>query len=210
MEAPIKSENRAGRKPEHRHTIAAARQHGGTVPTRTYTPGTGYTGDDSFTFTASDGTATSASATVSLVIYPPDADQTTSRLAITSPAEDTVILTQVEVQGFALDPDFSHYELQLRPVAAAGATASAWTTITSDIRRIGIGSTADALGMLNAGMMRNGLYELRVQLHTNDVTIAGQMDVAARSAYLHALDRTMIFPRINSSMTFSISPLIVA
>ncbi|MDR1282289.1 MAG: cadherin-like domain-containing protein, partial [Opitutaceae bacterium] len=163
--------------------IATQPAHGaltGTAPTLTYTPDTGYTGDDSFTFTASDGTATSAPATVSLVIYPPDADQTTSHLAITSPAEDTVILTQVAVQGFALDPDFARYELQYRPVAAAGATASAWTTITSDIRRIGVGSTAGALGTLNAGMMRNGLYELRVLLHTASGTPATRESPAVR------------------------------
>ena len=43
----------------------------GTTPTLTYTPDAGFSGDDSFTFTASDGQATSDPATVTITVEPP-------------------------------------------------------------------------------------------------------------------------------------------
>lgn len=43
----------------------------GTAPNLTYTPGAGFTGEDSFTFTVSDGQATSAPATVTITVNPP-------------------------------------------------------------------------------------------------------------------------------------------
>jgi hypothetical protein len=51
------------------YTVATAPQHGtlaGTPPALTYTPVANYYGSDSFTFTASDGTATSNVATISI------------------------------------------------------------------------------------------------------------------------------------------------
>ncbi|GGX54574.1 hypothetical protein GCM10007392_22480 [Saccharospirillum salsuginis] len=42
----------------------------GTVPDLTYTPDADFTGDDSFTFTVGDGSATSAQATVSITVTP--------------------------------------------------------------------------------------------------------------------------------------------
>ena len=53
------------------YAIATSPTHGalsGTAPNVTYTPTTGYHGADSFTFTASNGTNTSAAATVSLTV----------------------------------------------------------------------------------------------------------------------------------------------
>ena len=44
---------------------------GGTGPTRTYTPNTGYVGDDTFTFKANDGTVDSNIATVSIFVAQP-------------------------------------------------------------------------------------------------------------------------------------------
>jgi hypothetical protein len=52
-------------------TVATPPQHGnlsGTAPALTYTPDTGYFGNDSFTFTVSDGQATSAPGTVSITV----------------------------------------------------------------------------------------------------------------------------------------------
>ncbi|AWI08089.1 fibronectin type III domain-containing protein [Ereboglobus luteus] len=138
----------------------------GTPPSLTYTPDANYTGGDSFTFKINDGGMDSAPATVSLDIYPPDADSTTRRLVITSPADNATLLTRTEIKGSALDPDFDRYELQYRPVAAAGSAPASWTTFARDIRRVGVGGTPGTLGHLEPGMMRNGVYELRILLHT--------------------------------------------
>jgi uncharacterized repeat protein (TIGR01451 family) len=53
--------------------IASAPSHGslsGTGANRTYTPQSGYSGTDSFSFTVNDGVATSPAATVSIVVTP--------------------------------------------------------------------------------------------------------------------------------------------
>ncbi|MEI6603804.1 MAG: DUF6288 domain-containing protein [Verrucomicrobiota bacterium] len=53
------------------YTIVSQPTHGalsGTAPNMTYTPATNYSGTDSFTFTASDGSNTSAVVTVSIVV----------------------------------------------------------------------------------------------------------------------------------------------
>lgn len=54
------------------YTVVTQPAHGvlsGTVPNLTFTPTTDYLGDDQFTFTVSDGTTTSAAATISLTVY---------------------------------------------------------------------------------------------------------------------------------------------
>ena len=57
------------------YSIVTQPQHGtitgGTGQVRTYTPTAGYTGSDSFTFRANDGTANSNTATVSLTVIDP-------------------------------------------------------------------------------------------------------------------------------------------
>ena len=53
------------------YTVTAGPAHGtlsGTAPNLTYTPDSGYFGSDSFQFTASNGTATSAPATIALTV----------------------------------------------------------------------------------------------------------------------------------------------
>jgi len=55
------------------YAVVAGPAHGtlsGTAPNLTYTPSAGYVGPDSFTFTVSNGTYTSAPATVSLTVNP--------------------------------------------------------------------------------------------------------------------------------------------
>ncbi len=54
-------------------SVAGGPSHGtpsGVAPILTYTPASGYSGADSFTFVASDGTANSALATVSITVNP--------------------------------------------------------------------------------------------------------------------------------------------
>jgi hypothetical protein len=72
----------------------------GTPPDLTYTPAANYSGSDSFTFTASDGTADSAPATVSLSVTPVnDAPLATDQSRTT--AEDTA----VAITLVGTDPD---------------------------------------------------------------------------------------------------------
>lgn len=86
------------------YSIAASPGHGvlsGTVPNVTYTPTTGYTGPDSFTFTATDGIATSGTATVTI-----DVGGTGNR----RPVADSQALTATEDTAQAItlagsDPD---------------------------------------------------------------------------------------------------------
>jgi len=56
------------------YTVTAAPAHGtlsGTAPNLTYTPAAGYTGPDSFSFTANNGVVTSNTATVSITVQQP-------------------------------------------------------------------------------------------------------------------------------------------
>ncbi|TWT45733.1 hypothetical protein RAS1_21620 [Phycisphaerae bacterium RAS1] len=64
------------------YSVVSQPQHGaltGTPPGETYTPATGYSGPDGFTFKASDGAAESNTATVSITVLPPGGDAAGSR-----------------------------------------------------------------------------------------------------------------------------------
>ena len=70
------------------YTVTSAPGHGslsGTAPNLTYTPAAGYSGPDSFAFTATNGVATSAAATVAITVNGPVAS-----VAGVSPAQGTV------------------------------------------------------------------------------------------------------------------------
>jgi len=72
------------------YSIATSPTHGGltgTPPNVTYTPNFGYSGPDSFTFTANDGQTNSAPATISITVNPPLAG------LIINPVWDTTILS---------------------------------------------------------------------------------------------------------------------
>lgn len=62
----------------------------GTAPDLTYTPDNGFVGDDSFTFTVSDGMATSASATVDITIAAPSSSALINDTGITVCADASV------------------------------------------------------------------------------------------------------------------------
>jgi len=85
-------------------TLTAAPTHGtltGAPPDLTYTPARHYFGPDSFTFTATDGLATSAPATVSLSITPVN-DAPEAAAQTLSTREDTdkaITLTAVDPEG---------------------------------------------------------------------------------------------------------------
>ena len=81
------------------YAVVTAPAHGtlsGTAPSLTYTPTAGYTGPDSFTFTASNGAETSAPATVSLTV----GSVVLSSLTFPSPVPGgTVVTATVTLSG---------------------------------------------------------------------------------------------------------------
>ena len=74
----------------------------------TYTPDDGYSGPDSFTYRASDGTADSAPATVSLTVIPPP-NQAPTCEPVTASTETG---TPVEVALACTDPDGDSLDLE--------------------------------------------------------------------------------------------------
>ncbi len=76
----------------------------GTPPNVTYTPGPNFFGPDSFTYTASDATLTSAPATVTITVTPVNDAPTANTQSVSTP-EDTALaitLTGGDVDGDAL------------------------------------------------------------------------------------------------------------
>jgi hypothetical protein len=86
----------------------SAPQHGvlsGTAPNLTYTPAANYGGPDSFTFSVSDGTATSTPATVSVSVTPVnDAPSVATSIVDVSVASGTASST-VDLSAIFADPD---------------------------------------------------------------------------------------------------------
>lgn len=99
--------------------VQAQPTHGtlsGTPPMLTYTPALNYAGPDSFTFTASDGLATSSPATVTLTVTPVN-DAPTAQPQTVSTAEDTAL--PVTLVGSDVEGDSLTY-----PVVAAPSNGS--------------------------------------------------------------------------------------
>jgi hypothetical protein len=88
-------------------TVVTTPMHGtlsGTGASLTYTPAANYSGPDSFTFKANDGSVDSASATVSLVITPVNDEPVADAQAV-GMAEDSagaITLTATDIDGDAL------------------------------------------------------------------------------------------------------------
>src|SRR5207244_9011481 len=89
------------------YAIVTAPTHGalsGVAPNVTYTPAAGYSGPDSFTFKANDGTVDSAAATVSLTVVHVNHAPVADAQAVTT-AEDTakaIVLTATDADGDTL------------------------------------------------------------------------------------------------------------
>src|SRR5439155_2532881 len=89
------------------YAIVTAPTHGalsGVAPNVTYTPAAGYSGPDSFTFKANDGTVDSAAATVSLTVVHVNHAPVADAQAVTT-EEDTakaITLTASDVDGDTL------------------------------------------------------------------------------------------------------------
>lgn len=88
----------------------------GTPPNLTYTPALNYNGPDSFTFTANDGSATSAPATISIAITPVNDPPVATPQSVTT-AQDVAI--EVTVAGTDVDADELTFAIVTGPVHGA-------------------------------------------------------------------------------------------
>ncbi|WP_395818481.1 Ig-like domain-containing protein [Archangium minus] len=94
-----------------RFRVVTGPSHGtlsGTVPSLTYTPAENYHGPDSFTFTVSDGTTTSAPATVSLTVAAVN-DAPVAHAQSLSTAEDTAL--ELTLAGADVDGDTPSFQV---------------------------------------------------------------------------------------------------
>src|SRR4029079_14153178 len=111
------------------HVVTASPLHGTTTVntdrTITYTPATNYNGPDSFTYTATDGLATSNTATVSITVKPVnDAPIAGNDTATTN--EDTPVAISVLANDTDIDPGTT-----LTPVVTTGPSHGT-TTVNTD------------------------------------------------------------------------------
>ncbi len=88
------------------YTVFTPPQHGslaGAGPTLTYTPTTDYHGSESFTFKVNDGTADSATATVSITVTPENDSPQASELTVNiTPPSGAIELTATDPDGDVL------------------------------------------------------------------------------------------------------------
>ncbi|HEY3281768.1 MAG TPA: Ig-like domain-containing protein, partial [Armatimonadota bacterium] len=97
------------------YSLASQPAHGtlnGTAPSLTYTPAPNYNGPDGFTFTVSDGVATSAPATVSITVTPVNDPPVATPQSVTT-AEDTP--KALTLSGTDVDGDPLSYAVTSQP-----------------------------------------------------------------------------------------------
>ena len=139
----------------------------GTGLNRTYTPTTGYSGPDSFTFTVTNGAITSAPATVSLTVLQPPGE-----IAIEQPV-GTGLTDGVSTVNYGSIPIISG-TVRTFTVRNVGATNIVVSSITKD----GANSADITLGTISASTIAPG------STATFDVTFAPAA-LGSRSAAIH-------------------------
>ncbi len=92
----------------------------GTPPNLTYTPASGYRGSDSFTFTVSDGAATSSPGTISLSVGPPNNVPVATSQSLTLDED-----TPASITLLASDPDGNTLTFTVTPPAHGTLTGTA-------------------------------------------------------------------------------------
>jgi hypothetical protein len=101
----------------------------GTAPNLTYTPNTGYTGPDSFQFTASNGTATSSAATVSITVTAA-AQATVSSTATVDWGTSGTSTVQTNTDGLRLLPAGRNTDLPWLGINKISITLSSAATLS--------------------------------------------------------------------------------
>ena len=98
------------------YSVVTQPAHGtlsGSAPNLTYTPGSGYTGSDSFTFKVNDGTADSATATVTITVTAAVNNQPVANAQSVTTAEDTT--KAITLTGSDADGDPLAYSVVTQP-----------------------------------------------------------------------------------------------
>ncbi|MDP9349978.1 MAG: Ig-like domain-containing protein, partial [Chloroflexota bacterium] len=104
------------------YTVVTQPTHGklsGTAPNLTYTPDSDYSGSDSFTYKANDGTEDSNIATVSIIVRPVNDKPVAKDDLAKTPEDEGLTLTQSDLLANDSDPDNSAAELSVTGVSGA-------------------------------------------------------------------------------------------
>ena len=115
------------------YAVATPPQHGalsGTAPNLTYTPAAGYTGADSFTYTASDAGGASAPATVSITVAAPANRAPSATAQSVSTPEDTAV--PVVLSGTDPDGDVLTFAVGSQPAHGTMSGSGANLTYTPE------------------------------------------------------------------------------
>ena len=120
----------------------------GTPPDVTYTPDTGFVGDDHFSFSVASGAQASASAEVAITVTPPANDTTRPRVTWVWPDAGAAI-ANIGIKPVGLDDDgpmfspFLQVELS-EMLAAATVTAASVRVVDSKGHQVPVGVTFDS------------------------------------------------------------------
>ncbi len=113
------------------YTVVANPTHGslsGTGPNRVYTPATGYSGPDSFTFKVADNEVSSAVATISLNVTPLTNHPPVASAQSVTTAEDTTVT--ITLTGSDQENDSLQFSILTQPehgTLIPGANSAVWT-----------------------------------------------------------------------------------
>ena len=151
-------------------TIVTLPSHGalsGSGAVRTYTPGANFNGSDSFTFTASDGTSTSNTATVSLTVSAVNDAPLASNQSV-STTEDTSV--GITLGASDVDADSLSYSIVSNPSAGSITGTGAARTFSSPLNWNG--TTSFTFRVHDGSVFSNTATITIIVSATNDAPVA--------------------------------------